>query len=527
MCAAVCLAAALLAGCGSRDVPGVQGGEYGAGGGRPEKAGMGLRADGSEERHLRVALFWVSATLDPADGYNGWVVSRIGAGETLLRLDENAQLQGCIAESWEQQDENTWIFHIREGITFSNGKAVDAWACKRAVERAFERNDRAREYFLLDSIKANGQELILKTAKPSGAVPNNLCEPLFTIVDTEVEEEETDRAPVCTGPYVVQAFSPEASVELVKNETYWDGPVGLDRISVRQAADSDSRVMAMQSGEADLTTTIDNMNLALFWEDERYSVYEAIGPRTNVVYMNNRTGFLKDPVLRQALSYGTDRETYAKLIRAEKAVGLYSTALVCGRGLNDPYGWNPEKAMKLLDEHGYVDRDGDGIREKDGQRIVLRYYLSADHGSSDAALIAQAVQADAARLGIGVELLQSENLAEIKSRHLFDLCSANDSTAPTADPEIFLTLHYLSGASANYGEYANREVDDGIRKLQTVFDAKERQELARDISQRILDDAACLYIGYIYGNTVASSRVKQVRQFPIDYYIITKDITIQ
>ena len=51
---------------------------------------------------LRVAMFWVSTTLDPADGYNGWVLSRIGAGETLVRLDENAELTGCIAESWEQ-----------------------------------------------------------------------------------------------------------------------------------------------------------------------------------------------------------------------------------------------------------------------------------------------------------------------------------------------------------------------------------------------------------------------------------------
>ena len=57
--------------------------------------------------HLNVAMFWVSTGLDPADGYNGWVLSRIGAGETLVRLDQNAEAEPAIAESWEQTDDNT------------------------------------------------------------------------------------------------------------------------------------------------------------------------------------------------------------------------------------------------------------------------------------------------------------------------------------------------------------------------------------------------------------------------------------
>ncbi|MDO4329507.1 MAG: ABC transporter substrate-binding protein [Lachnospiraceae bacterium] len=498
-------------------------------------------------RHLNVALFWISTTLDPADGYNGWVLSRIGAGETLLRLDMDASLEPCLADSWEQADENTWVFHIRDGVTFSNGKPVDAKACMDGIQRAFDLNDRAEEYFQLESMTAEGQTLTIRTKEPSGAVLNNLCEPLFTIVDVHAEEsgaggeasgekaEEAsargekllDTAPVCTGPYIVSSFAPESKVELVKNEHYWDGEPGLDTITINQVADSDSRVMAMQSGEADLTTTIDNTSLALFSDESQYTIYETIGPRANVVYMNNKSGFLSDLVIRQAVSYGADRRTYAELIGGEMGVGLYSTALPCGQDITDTYAWNPEAAEQLLDAAGYVDTDGDGIREKDGQNIVLQYYLSADHGSSDATIIAQAIQSDVQKVGIGMELVQTENLSDIKSSHSFDLCSANDSTAPTADPEVFLLLHYLTGASANYGEYSNSEVDQMIRQLQTVFEPEERQKLAHEISQRILDDAACLYISYIKGNTVTASRVKNAKQFPIDYYIITKDITIE
>ena len=131
----------------------------------------------------------------------------------------------------------------------------------------------------------DGQTLTIHTAEPTGAIVNNLCEPLFTIVDTSVDEQTMDTAPICTGPYVVDSFSPETEVALVRNEQYWGGTPGLESISIFSVPDSDSRVLAMQSGEADLTTTIDNTNLALFSDESQYTVYETIGPRTNVVYL--------------------------------------------------------------------------------------------------------------------------------------------------------------------------------------------------------------------------------------------------
>ena len=477
--------------------------------------------------HLNVAMFWVSTGLDPADGYNGWVLSRIGAGETLVRLDQNAEAEPAIAESWEQTDDNTWVFHIREGVTFSNVKPVDAAACKASIERAFSINSRAEEYFTLDSIEADGQTLTIHTAAPTGAIVHNLCEPLFTIVDTSVDEETMDTAPVSTGPYVVTAYSPETSVELVRNDSYWDGTPGLSTISVFAVPDSDARVLAMQSGEADLTTTIDNTNLSLFSDESRYTVSLTLGPRTNVVYYNNARPLLSDADFRRAVSCAADTATYAGLIGCAPGSGLYSEALACGRNVENPYAYNPDMAAELLNNLGYVDTDGDGIREADGENISLEYYIAADHGSSDSAIIAQAFQTDLKKVGIGVELIQTENMSDIRSAGQYDFCSANDSTAPTADPEIFLVQHYLSGGSANFENYKNTEVDGMIEELTHIFDPDERQLKAREISETILSDAASLYVGYIYGNTVTTANVKGALQFPIDYYIITKDITIE
>ena len=129
-----------------------------------ESASSGTSSNETSQQtagHLNVAMFWVSTSLDPADGYDGWVLSRIGAGETLVKLDENAQAVPCLAESWEQTDENTWVFQIREGVTFSNGSPVDAQACMNAIQRAFDVNSRAGEYFQLESMEADGQTLTI------------------------------------------------------------------------------------------------------------------------------------------------------------------------------------------------------------------------------------------------------------------------------------------------------------------------------------------------------------------------------
>ncbi|MDD3368782.1 MAG: ABC transporter substrate-binding protein [Lachnospiraceae bacterium] len=518
---AIVLCMGMATGCGNNDHTGTQteGNEAGE---------QSVSAENvSDEKHLNVALFWVSTSVDPAMNYDGWVLSRVGAGETLVRLNMEAEPEACLADSWEQTDENTWVFHIREGVTFSNGKGVTAEACKNAIERAFTRNVRATEYFNPVSIEADEQTLTIRTQEPCGALLNNLCEPLFSIIDTEAKEETIAYAPVCTGPYIITEYVPDVKVELVKNENYWDGEPGLDSITVTQVADSDSRVLALQSEEVDLTNTVDNSSLELFRDESKYEIHETIGPRTNVVYMNRDNKFLSELAIRQAISYSIDRDTYAGLIGGEKGVGIYSTALACGEGITDTYTYDPEKAGEVLDAAGFTDTDGDGIREKDGEPIILDYYLAADHGSSDAAIIAQAIQSDVGKVGIQIHLVQTENMADIKDSRTFDLCSANDSTAPTADPEVFLIQHYLTGGAGNYTYYTDEKTDAMIRELSSTFGTEERQDKAREISQRILDDATCLYVSYITGNTVNTTKVKNVEQFPIDYYVITKDITME
>lgn len=495
-------------------------------------AEAGESADASSgEKTMRVAFFWISADLDPANAYNGWVTSRLGIGETLVRLSDELKVEACLADEWENVDELTWKFHIRDGAVFSNGTAVTAQACQASIERAVSMNDRAAEYLKIASIEADGQELTIRTSEPNAALLNNLAEPVFDIIDTTQNEDQIKTAPVCTGPYKIAKFESEQSVELVKNENYWDGEPGLDRIEVTQIADSDARAMALQSGEIDLTNTIDQTSTTLFENNPDYQISSIISPRVNVAYMNHaETSPLHDQKLRQAISYAVNRDAYAELIGGSPAHGLYSDATPFGNDTIWSFSYDKDQAEQILDEAGYLDVDGDGIREMpDGSELTLHYLQAADHGSSDSAILAQAVQSDLKDAGIQMEILSVENLSEYQSQGNFDFYTGNDNSAPTGDPQIWLETMYTglgTSGKKNLTSFQDDRIDEIVAQMNQTFDQEERYRLAAEASEELNKNAANLYLTNSYLNMVSSAKVKQAVQPVADYYFITKDITV-
>lgn len=523
-----------LAGCGGQtSADSSQNGSKNSAQSGSENVGAGDSESASEnEKTMRVAFFWISADLDPANDYNAWVTSRLGVGETLVRLNDELKIEPCLADEWENVDELTWRFHIREGAMFSNGTPVTAQACRASLERAISMNDRASEYLKVESMEADGQELTIRTSEPNAGLLSNLVEPVFDIVDATQSEDQIKTAPVCTGPYKIADFRSEQSVELVKNENYWDGEPGLDRIEVTQIADSDARAMALQSGEIDLTNTIDQTSTTLFENNPDYQVSSIISPRVNVAYMNHaQSSPLHDVELRKAISYAVNREAYAELIGGSPAHGLYSDATPFGNETICSFSYDKDQAEQILEQAGYRDVDGDGIREMtDGSQMTLHYLQAADHGSADFAILAQAVQSDLKAVGIDMEILSVENLSEYQSQGNFDFYTGNDNSAPTGDPQLWLETMYTGlGVSGkkNLTSFQDDKIDEIVAQMNQTFDQEARYRLASEASQELNETAANLYLTNSYLNMVSSARVKQAVQPVADYYFITKDITVE
>lgn len=476
------------------------------------------------ERHLNAASHMVGASLDAAESYQGWTVVRAGIGETLIKLNDKVELEPCIADKWEWVDDYSLKLHIRDGVKFHSGNPVDAEAVKKCFEHVAETNTRFPTYIDLKEIIADGQDLTIVSNSKNPAMLFNLVEPAFSVMDMSVPD--IVNAPAGTGPYMVDFFV-ENRIELVANEDYWGGEVGLDSITFTLIGDSEARVMALQSGEIDMTITIDNSSLKLF-ENDDYNISLATGLRTNTVKMNNASKFLSNKDLRKALSYAVPREDCSTTITGgEVSTCLFPSSLAFGAKDIKGYNYDLKKAESMLDESGIVDTDGDGWREINGENIYLTYYQTAAHGSSEAGLIAQAVQSSFKEIGVNVEIMSTENLSDVRSSGNFDFYSNNDMTAPTGDCQYYLTYTYQGGNETNYTKYQNAEFDKGLDSLFDEYDVQARYKIAQNLAQILVDDAADLYVTSVPINTVSQSYVKNAKQPTVDYYMITPDITIE
>ena len=182
--------------------------------------------------HINVALFTYIEGMDPATDWCGWNLTRTGVGETLVTVNENMEIVGQLADEWDQIDDVTYKFHIRQGVTFSNGNELTPEIVKASIERTIENNSRS-ESLKIASIEVDGKYVIFTTSEPFSAFLTNLTEPMCVIVDTTVDTSNYDSTPICTGPYKVTEYVSEERIELERYEDYWGGPAAIETITCK------------------------------------------------------------------------------------------------------------------------------------------------------------------------------------------------------------------------------------------------------------------------------------------------------
>ncbi len=497
-------------------------------------AGCGAdKGSSAQQGVLKVGVTNFADTLEPTQNYFGWVVMRYGLGECLTKFDEKMNVQPWLAESWNISDDHlTWTFKIREGVKFSNGDELTAEAVKASIERAFAKNNRAATFFKYKEIKAEGQTLTIVTEKPMPNMPGFLADPLFIIVDTKAEANRdfAKEGPICTGPYMVESFVKEKAV-MKKNPSYWGGEVPFETVEIPSIDDPNTRAMALQSGEVDMAVNIAAGDMDTFRGNDKFFVDEISSLRVVLARLNQK-GILKDDKVRAALIAGCDRETYNKVLLKDTFLpGKAPVPPSMDYGfdqLTDPNAYNPERAAKLLDEAGWKDNDGDGIREKDGQPLKLDFVVY--NSRAELPLYAEAVQSDLKKLGfdINIKTVDYNLVDQMGIKGEYDLLISNITTANTGDPEIFLSWYWksnLNGENPQNGSgYSNPALDAKFEALSVEFDKEKRRQLIIEIQQMIMNDGAALFLGYPQTNIVSSKALANVKMYPSDYYWITNII---
>ena len=474
--------------------------------------------------------FFGAESLDVAYNWDGWIMSIYGISENLYRLDENIEPQPWIAESVETPDENTWVFTIRDGVTFSNGKTVDAKAVKACFERTYEKNERADSTLKIKSMEADGMKFTIVTPEPNPTLLNDLCDPLLGIYDA-TEEPDEELGVSCTGPYVATSFTAMTDVKMRANENYWGGAPKADTVELKIIDDQDALDMALANGEIDLIAQETANGASKFTDTSKYTTDTVTTTRANFLSFNLKTEGLDDLAVRQAINYCIDREGYADVVYqgfATPCYGIYPDNLAFGGtdGLNltvDSY--DADKAKEILADAGYQDTDGAGILDKDG--VNLSFKVLTYSYNDNCIQLADMLQAELSQIGIELSIETQDVLDDPLASGDFDLAILNNAMAPIGTPSYFINMLFTTGASNNYGGYSNEKVDALAAEIGTTSDNDKVVSLTRELEQQVLDDMPFAFVADQQLIFVYSNKVKGVQINPTEYYLVTNTLSVE
>ena len=497
-------------------------------------ANTSTEASSAKKTELNVATELMATTNEPATGWDSWYVQRYGIGECLIRNGDDGTMQPWLADSWSvADDELTWTFNIKPGVKFSNGTDMTPTKVVESIERLYRLTDPAnggeglpQAYMTYSSITADDEAgtVTIVTDKPTPDMPGVVAYPWMMIVDAEATEniDTITSAPICTGPYVMDSFTEGLEIKLSKNPYYYD-EVPFENVNVMRIAESSSRTMALQDGSADLAINIAATDRKML-EDSGYNVEVTAGGRVCDTFFNFSNPVLADSEFRHAFNKAIDGETVANV--TTNGAYMYGYAVVPSSydygydELKWDDGYDPEAAMKILDDAGYVDTDGDGYRESNGKNIELNYVVQANRSMD---LIAQAVMAQLDEVGIKANIQLVEHLNDYLSNGNYDIINASISTMPTGDPGSYFS-RWRTGATDNSCGYSNPEFDEIFDKMIVEFDSAKRRDYIIQLQQIIIDDAAARCNGYYATNVCYTSAITDVVNNPSEYYWINKDI---
>lgn len=284
--------------------------------------------------------------------------------------------------------------------------------------------------------------------------------------------------------------------------------------------DGSARAMAMQSGELQLTTQLSHADLEMLEKSGKFNVQKGPNVRIFMARFNLEKEYMKNPEFRKALVHATNKDAIVKdVVKGFVAKGPFPPTFDFAYKGEETYGYDAEKAKKILDAAKIIDGDGDGIREYNGKNIVLEFYARTGHGAN-AKNSGIAMQSMLKKVGIGMKINQVKSFGDILKKGDYDIVWERWTAAPTLDPLYFLQSSFGKDATGNRSGYSNPEYNKTIMNLRKESDKTKRNELAQKAISILLNDAPAMFIYHGLGSIVTSKNVDGIYRFPTEIIYI-------
>jgi peptide/nickel transport system substrate-binding protein len=460
--------------------------------------------------------------------------------DSLVQFDETLELRPRVAESWElSADRTTLTFRLRDGVRWHDGQPVTAddvaFTVETVREPATENRTYAPGFEGVSGIEAIDPRTVVahyETIHPGfleawrvPLLPRHLAGR-----DADLLTGEFARHPVGCGPFRFVSYRPGQEIVLEANPDYWDGAPTIEELVFKIYPDQRTAYQALLLGELDLLKVSPDHWYEAMNSDAAdrldYEVFAPIGVYPLVWNQSGANPFFTDARVRKAMMYALDRETFIETVahgQARPGVTVFHPDTTWADPQLEPRAYDPELAARLLDEAGWIDHDGDGIRDKDGApfRFTLLLPVSTMELTRQIALWQQAAWAE---LGIDAEIERLEFQAFRERRDAGDFDAVSFYIGLTPDPDQFYDLFHSSAARDGWNFYGLNDpvIDELLDEARRTFDPERRRELYGQLQFELYEKEPIGWTFMFNTPILFDRRLRGVEPTPLGIWLTTK-----
>ena len=498
-----------------------------------EATGGGEEA-GSEGGTMTLAIPADAVSMDP-HGSNDVPSEQIRDTiyEPLVTQDENFELVPVLAEEYEQIDDTTWEFKLREGVTFHDGSEFNAEVVKANLERVLDPAKASARAFLFEMVSEvnviDDYTVQVVTEYPYAPLINNFTHGAGKMISKELidkdyqnsldkagsdvsleeyydlraeggEEHEAvaneissyvgelvESEPVGTNYFKFESRSPGEVTSVVRNDDYWgEETAKLDGVDFKVVSEPGSRLAELESGTSDAILATLSSNIERVDSNPDVTLQRQESVSIDYIGFNTEKEPFNDPKVRQAITHAFDSEAVLEGVyngSGQPAVAPLAPGVLGYSEDLEGREYDMDKAQQLLDEAGVED---------------LTINLMVNDDNPERVDVALWLQESLSELGITVNVEQVEWGAYLEAtgageHDMFILGWSNS----TGDPDNGISPLFHSdniGADGNRSFYNNPELDSLLDQARQESDEEKRGEMYTEAQQILVDDAPAIFI---------------------------------
>ncbi|WP_208751214.1 ABC transporter substrate-binding protein [Arthrobacter sp. PM3] len=466
------------------------------------------------------------ATLDPVKVFNGSDL-QVAANlcESLLTMTESGDVSPALASSIDQPSPTEYVFHLRDGVAFSDGSLMTAEDVVFSLNRIRDPESGSYWGYFGENVKSvvatDPHTVTVQMLKPDAIFYRMLATPLGEVIQKKYAEAAgasygtPTGGVMCTGPYSLEKWTPGDSIVLKRNEHWWNidkQPLQTKAAKFTFLTDNSTMTSALLNGDLDGTMDIDSTSISQLQNAKNGELLA--GPSTRqFVLIPTKLGTgsdspLADPKIRQALAKSID---YKGLLSS-----VWSGLSKPLRTIVPPGAWGYSGGIYQDGYNKFTDpeRDIEGAKKllAEAGNTHPKIVMAVPSDFQQYVTVGESIQSNAKDAGFDIELRplagaeSSALFSDEKAREKVDVF-VSDFYSDIADPtELYMQIGMPKGPS-NFGNYDNPQAASLLEQARATSDDNKRAELTVEAQDIMTKDLVWIPVAYPLQSVFLNSRL--------------------